>query len=80
MSDKYSVPVDPDVFLKNHPHFLMPVQLRDGKMYMWYSICSKHRSHDPDCNLCQAGHWVQVRRVRTDEEIEQFGGGRYADS
>src|SRR6478736_1833567 len=26
--------------------------------YDWYSVCSKHRHHDPDCRLCDCGSWV----------------------
>jgi len=58
----------------------MPIMLKDGKMYMWYSICSAHRSHDPDCGNCKAGSWNQIQRVRSQEEIDQFGGGAHADA
>ena len=66
--------------LSNHQYFLMPMMLKDGKMFSWYSICSAHRSHDSECGMCQAGSWCQIKRVRTQEEIDQFGGGEYADS
>jgi len=23
----------------------------------FYSICSRHAIHDPDCDLCTTGHW-----------------------
>jgi hypothetical protein len=70
----------PEYILANHPHFLVPLMLKDEKMWMWYSICSAHRSHDTECNMCQAGSWCQVRRVRSEEEIERFGGDdEYAD-
>lgn len=23
----------------------------------WYSICSRHREHDPSCDLCTTGSW-----------------------
>lgn len=23
----------------------------------WYSICSAHQEHDPECDLCQSGWW-----------------------
>lgn len=26
--------------------------------WRWYSICSRHQRWDPDCDLCQRGHWV----------------------
>jgi len=28
--------------------------------YEWYSICSVHYNHDPNCNMCTTGHWVNV--------------------
>jgi len=74
--------IDGEHILANHPHFLVPMMLKDKKMYVWYSICSMHRGHDTKCRLCQAGSWQQIRRVRTEEEIEQFGDpfDEYADS
>lgn len=24
----------------------------------WYSICSHHRDHDPECKRCLTGRWV----------------------
>lgn len=26
----------------------------------WFSICSMHRIHDDNCNMCRAGHWTNV--------------------
>lgn len=71
----------PDEYnLKNHPHFLAPLMLKDGKMWMWYSICSAHQGHDTECGLCHAGSWNQIRRVRSQDEIARFGGDdSYAD-
>jgi hypothetical protein len=24
----------------------------------WFSICSRHFDHDPACDLCTTGHWM----------------------
>jgi len=26
----------------------------------WYSICSIHRMHNPECNICATGNWRNV--------------------
>lgn len=26
--------------------------------FQWYSVCSAHRDYRPECNCCNAGHWV----------------------
>jgi len=28
--------------------------------YKWYSICSMHYNHDPNCNMCNCGTWTNV--------------------
>ena len=73
--------IEDEYILSNHTYFLAPIKLEDGKMFMWYSICSAHRSHDTECNMCQAGSWCRIRRVRSQEEIDQFGDpfDEYAD-
>lgn len=30
----------------------------------WYSVCSIHRPHRDDCNMCRAGSWVNVWKQR----------------
>lgn len=37
--------------------------LSKGKYFWkceWYSICSMHYNHDPNCNMCTTGHWVNT--------------------
>ena len=29
----------------------------------WYSICSKHWHHNPECGLCGAGTWHNIYRL-----------------
>lgn len=29
----------------------------------WYSICSAHRSHDPECPRCQSGRWINIYKA-----------------
>lgn len=58
MKDKYK--------LTSYPQsFLVPMMLKDGKILVWYSICSRHRSHDSNCGLCNSGSWVEHRAVDT---------------
>lgn len=26
----------------------------------WYSICSMHSEHNPECNMCTTGNWRNV--------------------
>jgi hypothetical protein len=26
-------------------------------LYVWYSICSKHRDYKPGCAMCDSGRW-----------------------
>ncbi len=59
--------------LNNYPYFLEPIMLKDGKMFMWYSICSKHRSHDPKCDLCATGSWNEIVRVPGEDEVYPDG-------
>ena len=30
----------------------------DGVEHQWYSICSRHRDGDIDCNICRVGRYV----------------------
>ena len=47
--------------VKENSWFLVPVKCEGGDTFMWFSICSKHRSHDETCNLCNAGQWYKVK-------------------
>lgn len=31
---------------------------RPGVLRAWYSLCSMHREYEPNCRLCNAGHWA----------------------
>lgn len=46
--------------LFNHQYILIPFKTEDGKMFQWFSICSRHRGFDATCDLCQTGSWVEV--------------------
>jgi len=61
-----------EYLLNSYNYFLEPVLLKDGKMFMWYSICSHHQGHYPGCDMCQAGSWQEIERVISDEEREYF--------
>ena len=30
----------------------------------WLSLCSKHYNHDKDCELCNAGNWHNVFKLK----------------
>lgn len=30
----------------------------------WYSICSAHQNHDPECKLCQIGDWRNENKLK----------------
>lgn len=32
----------------------------------WYSICSCHFQHEPDCHMCQSGTWINVHTRMVD--------------
>ncbi len=53
----------------SHPYFLIPMRSDpDGKLYLWYSICSRHRSHAPECNLCARGSWIEIQHVKKEDD------------
>ena len=54
-------------------HFLVPIKTDGDRMYMWYSICSSHRSHDRDCPRCKTGSWIQIFNDPNlyDEDLQQ---------
>ena len=35
----------------------------------WYSFCSRHRDHNPDCELCKCGSWHNVYFRKIDHFI-----------
>lgn len=45
------------------------IQLKDeeGRVFHWYSICSRHAVYSSECNLCNTGQWVNVREVKRDQ-------------
>lgn len=59
--------INPELLLTNHPHFLVPMKMKAGKMLLWGSICSAHRSHDATCNNCNAGWFTEIKFVDEDE-------------
>ena len=69
---------DPFPNLKGHPFikldesvcWLTPIKLEDGKMFLWYSICSMHRGFDNECSNCQYGSWVEVEAVKSTNDWE----------
>lgn len=44
---------------------LIPIDIcyDTGEMFMWYSICGVHASHDATCKMCSHGRWVPVMPV-----------------
>ena len=55
--------------LDTHPYFLVPIMLQHEKMFMWYSVCSKHRSHNSECPMCNAGSWYEIVMKEGDDGI-----------
>ncbi len=47
-------------------YHLVPIKTdEDGKMYMWYSFCSAHQTHDPTCDMCKTGAWVRIEHSKS---------------
>lgn len=59
--------------LNNHTYCLAPIKLEDKKMFMWYSICSIHRSHAPECALCARGSWQEIERIKNEDDLRFEG-------
>lgn len=38
----------------------IPTKGRFLNKQKWISICSKHQTHDTECNLCNCGYWSNV--------------------
>ena len=36
---------------------------------IWFSICSKHQTPNPECSACQKGEWVNEEEHRLDKEL-----------
>ena len=36
-----------------------PVKIEENKLFVWYSFCSRHFWHDPECKICQTGGWQE---------------------
>lgn len=49
------------------PYYLVPVRQEGDTVYLWYSICSRHQSHAPECDLCARGTWYEAKFVETEE-------------
>lgn len=45
--------------LDNYEHFTVPICFIGTQMFIWYSLCSEHRSHEPTCELCNTGSWFE---------------------
>ena len=77
MKDMQDLPKDNtlDIYSLNNngAYFLMPIKLEEGKMFMWYSICSMHRSHAPECAMCATGSWNEIVRVPGEDEVYPEG-------
>ena len=71
MSDE--LPLD-EYRLTSYPYFLSPMMCIGGKTYGWYSICSVHRSHNAECDMCNVGSWHEQRIVPPDKEGERNWG------
>ena len=39
---------------------ILPTRGKYFKKEEWYSICSAHFVHDPECPTCNTGRWVNV--------------------
>jgi len=46
--------------LDDYTSFLMPIMVKEGRMHMWHSICSIHRSHVDTCPVCKTGFWAEI--------------------
>jgi hypothetical protein len=38
-------------------------------MHRWYSLCSRHRAYDPDCETCKAGEWQFIPKMWLDSLV-----------
>lgn len=31
-----------------------------GRVFQWYSYCSRHFWFDPECHICVSGRWIEI--------------------
>ena len=48
--------------MNSHPH--LPSRCEGLQRQEFYSLCSMHYNSDPNCDLCNTGHWFYVHRQR----------------
>lgn len=41
----------------------------------WYSICSAHYHHDPQCNLCTKGVWLNSWQLKYNQILFKIDKG-----
>jgi hypothetical protein len=59
-------------YIENGHFSLMPVRQKGEKLYVWYSICSRHKHFNYECELCKNGTWHETIITDYGKDILDF--------